>query len=149
MRICATIRRWAAWRNAPLRVRACSRAWPRFRALPKSELIARCEALGLPFAPIARPGDLFDDPHLLASGGLLDVDLTGAEGAPGGQGATAMAGLPGLPVRLPEGRPGLRRQPPRLGADGAAVLREAGWTEAEIAALRADGTLMERAGTER
>ena len=29
----------------------------------KAELMTRCEALGLPFAPIAQPWDLFDDPH--------------------------------------------------------------------------------------
>jgi crotonobetainyl-CoA:carnitine CoA-transferase CaiB-like acyl-CoA transferase len=112
-----------------------------FRRLPKAELMARCEALGLPFAPIAKPADLFDDPHLLASGGLLPTDMTGAEGASGGAPAAAVAGLPGLPVSLSAGRPGLRRQPPRVGQDGLAVAREAGLPEAEIAALVADGTL--------
>src|SRR3712207_700906 len=109
---------------------ARSRIKPRvaevFRALPKSELMARCEALGLSFAPINRPGDLFDDPHLLASGGLLPVDLSGAENAPGGAPAKADAGLPGLPVMLPSGRPGLRRQPPRAGEHGAEIAREIG-----------------------
>ncbi len=114
-----------------------------FRALPKAELMARCEALGLPFAPIARPGELFDDPHLLASGGLLPVDLSGAEAAPGGSPARTDVGLPGLPVSLPgSGRPGLRRQPPRVGEHGAEIAREAGLSEADLATLLADGTLM-------
>jgi crotonobetainyl-CoA:carnitine CoA-transferase CaiB-like acyl-CoA transferase len=112
-----------------------------FRTLPKAELMARCEKLGLPFAPIAKPGDLFDDPHLLASGGLLPVDLSGAEAAPGGTVARPDAGLPGLPVSLPGGRPGLRRQPPRPGEHGAELAREAGLSVAEIAALVANGTL--------
>jgi crotonobetainyl-CoA:carnitine CoA-transferase CaiB-like acyl-CoA transferase len=122
-----------------------------FRALPKAELMARCEALGLPFAPINRPGDLFGDPHLLASGGLLPVDLSGAENAPGGAPARTDAGLPGLPLMLPSGRPGLRRQPPRAGEHGAEVARELGLTEDEIAALVADGTLStpERAAADR
>src|SRR3712207_8296979 len=94
--------------------------------LPKAELMARCERLGLSFAPINRPGDLFDDPHLLASGGLLPVDLSSAENAPGGAPAKADAGLPGLPVMLPSGRPGLRRQPPRAGEHGAEIAREIG-----------------------
>lgn len=111
------------------------------RALPKAELMARCERLGLSFAPIAKPSDLFDDPHLLASGGLLPVDLAGAEAAPGGAPARADAGLPGLPLSLHGGRPGLRRQPPRAGEHGAEVAREAGLSEAEVAALVADGTL--------
>ncbi len=75
-----------------------------FRALPKAELMARCEALGLPFAPIAKPADLFEDPHLLASGGLLPVELAGAEGAPGGKPVAATAGLPALPVSAATGR---------------------------------------------
>lgn len=112
-----------------------------FRKLPKAELMARCEALGLPFAPIAKPADLFDDPHLLASGGLLPTDLTGAEAAPGGSAHQPVAGLPGLPISLVDGRPGLRRQPPRVGEHGMEIAREAGLSEAEIIALIADGTL--------
>jgi crotonobetainyl-CoA:carnitine CoA-transferase CaiB-like acyl-CoA transferase len=110
-----------------------------FRKLPKVELMARCERLGLSFAPIAKPGDLFEDPHLLASGGLLPVDLSGAEAV--GIPARPDAGLPGLPVSLPGGRPGLRRQPPRAGEHGAEIAREAGLSEAEVAALVADGAL--------
>jgi crotonobetainyl-CoA:carnitine CoA-transferase CaiB-like acyl-CoA transferase len=112
-----------------------------FRAIPKAELMARCEALGLPFAPIAKPGELFDDPHLRASGGLLPVDLSAAEAAPEGVAVRRDAGLPGLPVFLPGGRPGLRRQPPRAGEHGWEVAREAGLTDAEIAALAKDGVL--------
>ena len=67
------------------------------------------------------------------------MDLSGAEavGAP----ARSDAGLPGLPVSLPSGRPGLRRQPPRAGEHGAEIAREAGLSDAEVAALVADGTL--------
>ncbi|MGY4800757.1 hydroxymethylglutaryl-CoA lyase [Teichococcus aerofrigidensis] len=112
-----------------------------FARLPKAELMARCEALGLPFAPIAKPGELLDDPHLRASGGLLPVDLSGAEAAPRDVQARADAGLPGLPVLLPGGRPALRRQPPRVGEHNAEIAREAGLSEAEIAGLTARGIL--------
>src|SRR5579875_3906438 len=44
-----------------------------FRRYDRAALMERCETLGLPFAPIARPAELFDDPHLNASGGLLPV----------------------------------------------------------------------------
>ena len=101
--------------------------------------MARCEALGLPFAPIARPADLFDDPHLLASDGLLPIDLRSAEGAPGGTPVVPEAGIPALPVTLSTGRPGLRRQPPRAGEHGIEVMQEAGFSEAEINKMVADG----------
>jgi crotonobetainyl-CoA:carnitine CoA-transferase CaiB-like acyl-CoA transferase len=126
---------------------AAARGWivPRvaevFRTLPKAELMSRCEALGLPFAPIARPGDLFDDPHLLASGGLLPVDVSEAVGAPGGAPAVRVAGLPGLPLSIGSARPGLRRQPPRIGEHSVEILHEAGLSEEEIASLLSNRTL--------
>ena len=52
---------------------------PRFAAMSKAELIARLELAGLPFAPISRPEDLFDDPHLLASGALVATTLPDGE----------------------------------------------------------------------
>ena len=112
-----------------------------FRTLPKAELMARAEALGLPFAPIAKPADLFHDPHLQASGGLQATDLTGAEGRPGGP-VQASAALPGLPVSIGGVRPTLRRQPPRAGEHGVEVAREAGIPDDEIEQMLADGTLM-------
>lgn len=127
------------------RVADRSRYLPRiaavFRSLPKAELMARCEALGLPFAPIAKPADLFEDPHLRASGGLLDTELTSAQGAPGGAPVQPAAGLPGLPISLDGRRMGIRRQPPRSGEHSADIAREAGLSEAEIDAMVAEGTL--------
>lgn len=37
--------------------------------------MAALDKTGLPFAPIASPSDLFDDPHLNQFGGLLDLTL--------------------------------------------------------------------------
>ena len=48
-----------------------------------AELAALFERVGLPFAPIRRPEDLYDDPHLAATGGLADVRLP--DGARAGQ----------------------------------------------------------------
>ena len=93
-----------------------------FRAMTRNELTARLEAVGLPFAPIARPEDLFDNPHLLA-GGLLDVTL------PGGR-ATR---LPALPIELDGARMPLRHDIPQEGADGGAILREIGYPEGDAA----------------
>jgi crotonobetainyl-CoA:carnitine CoA-transferase CaiB-like acyl-CoA transferase len=97
-----------------------------FAGLPREELVAKLEALGLPFAPIVRPDELFDDPHLNAAGGLVDVTL------PGG----AAARLPALPIALDGARFGLTRDIPDSGADTDAILRDAGITSAEIAMYR-------------
>ena len=125
-----------------LRVSDRSRYLPlvaaKFKLLPKTELMARCEALGLSFAPIARPADLFEDPHLLASGGLLTTELSSAEGATPQQ---PTAGLPGLPVSMNGARLTLRHQPPRAGEHSRDIAREAQLSEAEIESMIAEGTL--------
>jgi crotonobetainyl-CoA:carnitine CoA-transferase CaiB-like acyl-CoA transferase len=95
-----------------------------FASMSRAELVARLEATGLPFAPIARPTDLFDDPHLVEGGGLIDLTL------PNG----TQTRLPGLPIEIDGERLPLRRDLPVAGADGAALLREMGMGEAAIAA---------------
>ena len=132
---------------AAARPRIGARVAEVFRGVRQAELMARCEALGLPFAPIAKPADLFDDPHLLASGGLMPVEMGSAAGAPGGAPSMAVAGIPGLPVLMGGARVPLRRQPPRPGEHGVEVAREAGLGEDEIAALLAEGALHAEAVT--
>jgi crotonobetainyl-CoA:carnitine CoA-transferase CaiB-like acyl-CoA transferase len=95
-----------------------------FASMSRAELVARLEATGLPFAPIARPTDLFDDPHLVEGGGLVDLTL------PNG----TQTRLPGLPIEIDGERLPLRRDLPVAGADGAALLREMGLDEAAISA---------------
>ncbi len=116
------------------RVAARDRTLPRIaaelRRWTKSDLMAKCEALGLPFAPIGKPADLFEDPHLKGSGGLVPLTL------PDG----SRVELPALPVSLDGTRPtGGDLRPP--GADGDSVARELGYAPDEIAELRARGIL--------
>ena len=85
-----------------------------FAAMPRAALIDKLEALGLPFAPIARPDELFDDPHLRQSGGLVPVSI-----APG---ETTM--LPGLPLEIDGERLALRRDIPAVDQDTDAILAE-------------------------
>ena len=95
------------------------------------ELAALFEKVGLPFAPIRKPEELYDDEHLKATGGLADITLT--DGARAGQGArTAL-----LPFTLGGQRLGVGAQPPRMGEDTAALLSQLGYDAAEIEALRA------------
>jgi len=103
----------------------------RLGAYDAATLSARFEAMGLPFAPIARPEQLFDDPHLNASGGLLPISL------PDGR----RARLPALPIAIDGERPGLRRDAPKVGEHGREVLAEAGLAASEIEALIADGVV--------
>ena len=131
-----------------MRVADRSRFLPRiaevFRSLTKAELMARLETLGLSFAPIARPAEMLSDPHLLASEGLLDTDMSLAEGAPGGKPHQAMAGMPNLPVLMSSGRLKLRRQPPHAGEHGVEIMREAGIDQAVIDAMLASGAVTVR-----
>ena len=100
--------------------------------LPQAEVARRCERANVSWAPVAQPGDLFADAHLMASGGLLDVFISPVGGAEGRK-----VGLPAMPIEFgaERERPGLRRQPPRMGEHNAQVLGEAGFSPAEIAAL--------------
>ena len=94
------------------------------------ELAMIFERAGLPFAPIRRPEDLFDDPHLNATGGLADIVLP--DGARAGE--TVKTTL--FPILLAGERLGVRRQPPRFGADTDELLRGLGCTADEIEHLR-------------
>ncbi len=89
-----------------------------FAGMTPAELMERCAQAGLPFAPIARPEDLFDDAHLTASGGLLEVTI------PDGEHAGEKTPLPALPVAIGGRRPGLFRNVPAAGQHGAEILAE-------------------------
>jgi len=113
-----------------------------FRKLSKQELMSRFEALGLPFAPVGKPSDMFSDPHLLASGGLLTTELDTTELKGGTSVANKSAGLPALPIALESGRPGLRRQPPHVGEHSIEIAREAGLSETDIAEMISAGSMI-------
>jgi crotonobetainyl-CoA:carnitine CoA-transferase CaiB-like acyl-CoA transferase len=95
----------------------------------RAELIAKLEAIGLPYAPIAKPWDLLDDPHLKASGGLLETRL------PDGKRFHA----PTLPLALDGKRLPKRSDPPAIGAGARELLAGLGYTADDIAALHKQG----------
>ena len=102
------------------------------------ELSRRFEATGLPFAPITRPQDLFDDPHLLATGGLATMAIPpDASGA----GATVHTRTALLPLALDGQRLQVRLGPPALGEHGAALLAELGYSRDQIEALVVEGVV--------
>jgi crotonobetainyl-CoA:carnitine CoA-transferase CaiB-like acyl-CoA transferase len=111
-------------------MRVKERAWliPRLgelmRGYTKAELAAKLEAIGLPFAPIAKPWDLLDDPHLKASGGLVPTRVRGKT-----------IQVPALPLEFDGERLAKRADPPAIGEHGAQLLAELGCSSAEIQRL--------------
>ena len=87
------------------------------------------EERGLPFAPIAKPQDLLDDPHLNRTGTLAPITLS--------DGRACKTVL--LPLMLGDSRPGIRMNPPRLGEHSVALLEELGYTAREIETMQAQG----------
>jgi crotonobetainyl-CoA:carnitine CoA-transferase CaiB-like acyl-CoA transferase len=107
--------------------------------IPQPEAEARCERANVSWAKVGQPGDLFTDPHLLATGGLLDVFISRIGGTEGKK-----VGLPALPIEFGPNRdrPGIRRQSPRMGEHSREVLTEAGYTATEIAGLIDKGAII-------
>ncbi|MBP3980289.1 CoA transferase [Acidovorax sp. JG5] len=100
-----------------------------------AELAAIFEKNGLPFAPILRPEQLFDDPHLNATGGLADITLPDGERA----GQTARTTL--FPLRMDGQRLGVRLQPPVLGQHTAELMEQLGYSLEQVQALQAQGAV--------
>ncbi|MDO9096254.1 MAG: CaiB/BaiF CoA-transferase family protein [Rubrivivax sp.] len=115
----------------------------RFAPMRASELAARFEAIGLPYAPITRPQDLFDDPHLLATGGLAATTVP-ADASGAGREVHTRAAL--LPLTIDGQRLPLRRDAPALGQHSRELLQQLGYGETAIQQLLADGVVAAPAG---
>ncbi|GAB4476074.1 CaiB/BaiF CoA transferase family protein [Erythrobacter tepidarius] len=131
----------ALWADETLRennarVAARDRIIPEIRALiatmTRAEVIARLDGSGLPFAPIGKPEDLFDDPHL-QHGGLEDVTLENG----------TQVRLPTIPLEMNGERIGAPQHLPQPGRDTRAVLEGMGYDAQAIAALIASGAVGE------
>ncbi len=93
-----------------------------FAGFTQSELMSKLESTGLPFAPIQRPEDLSSDPHLVESGGLLDMTIPD-----GGE-----ISLPAMPIAIDGARPGLSINPPEIGEHSVDVLKSLGLSDRAI-----------------
>jgi crotonobetainyl-CoA:carnitine CoA-transferase CaiB-like acyl-CoA transferase len=122
-----------ATNNDRVRVRPVLLATVRERLAHRSadELATLFERAGLPFAPIRRPEDLYDDPHLKATGGLADVVLPDGDKA----GQTVKTTL--FPITLDGARMKVRIDPPHIGEHTEVLLAGLGYASDEIDALRA------------
>lgn len=102
--------------NNALRVAArpelLARLGDRLKHRSSSELITKFEEAGIPYAPIVRPDQLFDDPHLKQSGGLVPMQTD--------DGGTTEVVL--LPLTMGGRRPGVRQPLARVGEHTEEVL---------------------------
>jgi crotonobetainyl-CoA:carnitine CoA-transferase CaiB-like acyl-CoA transferase len=110
----------------------------RFALLSAKELSERFEKAGLPYAPITRPHELFEDPHLLATGGLAPV-MVAADNTSSGKDIETRAPL--LPLAMNGERLRIRNASPRIGADTVALLQSLGYSNSDIDSLRDQGII--------
>ena len=119
----------------PLRVAARDRLLPSLRALLKTltraEISRICEAANIGFAPIRRPDELLDDPHLACPGAMIEVALANGGTTP----------IPALPIEMNGQRLRKRLDIPRVGEHSVDIARELGCEPALIAELIAEGVL--------
>jgi len=100
-----------------------------FSDLDKETLMARLERAGVPFAPINKPSDLFEDPHL-NEGGLVELNI------PEGK-----VKLPALPLEIDGERLGLHHDLPKEGEDTESVLKSVGFSDADIEGLKQENII--------
>jgi crotonobetainyl-CoA:carnitine CoA-transferase CaiB-like acyl-CoA transferase len=105
-----------------------------FKTMTRDDIIARCERAEIPFAPIARPEDLFDDPQLNDGMGLLETRLPDE----------TTAKLPRLPLLFGDQALDLRTQPPHIGEHSRAILHELGYDDDAIDEMVEAGVVGDR-----
>lgn len=122
------------------RVAAQERLKPMVRDIIKShskdEVLAICEEINIPFAPVAETKDLFDDPQLNAHGRMLETRLP--------DGRTAK--LPRLPIEIGDHDLGLRSQPPDVGEHTREILAELDYDDATLDELEAGEIIQSQSG---
>ena len=100
-----------------------------------AEITVIFEAKGLPFAPIVKPEELYDDEHLLATGGLADIKL------PDGERAGEIAQTTLFPITMDGQRLGVRLNPPTKGEHTQGILEGLGFDARRIESLKASGAV--------
>ena len=138
-KFCALFELDALWADDSLRannqrVLARDRLLPEIRALmatmSRDEIVAKLEGTGLPFAPIGRPEDMFDDPQLQA-GGLERVTLDDG----------TKTHWPTIPLMMDGKRIGAATALPVAGADSREVLAGLGYDAERIEFLLMQGAV--------
>lgn len=103
----------------------------RLGQLQMSDIISAAEASAIPFSPVRRPDELFDDPHMLASDGLLKTVSEDGRTIP----------LPRLPFRMGGHDFNLRKQSPKIGDGVHSLMNRIGFSDTEVESLLKAGVL--------
>ena len=103
----------------------------RIASLAKNEVVRRLREANVPVGPIDALDEVFADPVVRHLGLVAEVDHP----------TVGRVRAPGIPVRMDGTPPSVRRHPPLLGEHTDEVLREAGYSDDEIVALRRDGAV--------
>lgn len=98
---------------------------------PRAEVSAQLDKASVPFSPIARREDLYDDPQLNDGLGLLETTLS----------AGVTDKLPRIALEMGYHDFGLRRNPPQIGEDTTDLLEDLGYSEDRIAGLVDEGVV--------
>jgi crotonobetainyl-CoA:carnitine CoA-transferase CaiB-like acyl-CoA transferase len=96
-----------------------------------ADAIAAFEAARVPAGPVLRPRETLDDPHVKQGGFFAEVDFPGIGKAP----------VAATPVKLHSTPGEVRDRPPLLGEHTDQILRELGYSAAEINALKQEGAV--------
>jgi len=95
------------------------------KGFSKSEIIQKCEQAEIPVAPIAKPEDLFEDPQLNLGGSLFTTTIQGG----------IQTKLPKIPLEMEDAEFSLKNNPPEIGENTVAILKEYGYSKSEIEAF--------------
>ena len=102
------------------------------RRFPTATLVQRARALGAPLAPVHSVAEFFADAQVEHNQTVFETQHPDV----------GNVRYLRNPARMDETPPSLRRHAPRLGEHGDEILRQAGYTAEEIAALRRSGILI-------